>query len=213
MLPYFLVFLINFLSAALSAAFWSVSALSAAQLLRQLYILAPHLHLFKPHWYRIGLMYGFIASFFIILFFFQAATAILWIIVSKWMIIGQRQQGRLDWDQSSYCQRWQLHLSATQFIVEGGGAGGVLASLTGSTYYVWYLRAMGAKIGKNCAVFAGGKPGLMTEPDLVEVSQVAFMYVNKVTTVFFYSSVITSTLMIVPSLHISTPEAILRFIV
>ena len=28
---------------------------------------------------------------------------------------------------------------------------------------------MGAKIGKNCAIFAGGRAGLMTEPDLVEL--------------------------------------------
>lgn len=32
-------------------------------------------------------------------------------IVFKWMIIGRRQQGDYSWDRSSYCQRWQLHLT------------------------------------------------------------------------------------------------------
>jgi hypothetical protein len=34
---------------------------------------------------------------------------------------------------------------------------------------VWFFRALGAKIGRNVSIFAGGKAGLLTEPDLVEV--------------------------------------------
>lgn len=32
-----------------------------------------------------------------------------------------------------------------------------------------FYRALGAKIGKNCTIWAGGRTGLMTEPDLVEL--------------------------------------------
>lgn len=32
-----------------------------------------------------------------------------------------------------------------------------------------YYRALGANIGNDCAIWAGGKVGLMTEPDLVEL--------------------------------------------
>ena len=49
----------------------------------------------------------------------------------------------------------------------GHGNGGVLGSLTGSAYIVWFYRALGAKIGNNCALWVGGRVGLMTEPDLV----------------------------------------------
>ena len=48
---------------------------------------------------------------------------------------------------------------------------GHMASLAGTAYIVWYLRALGGKIGKNCAIWAGGEMGLITlpEPDLIDV--------------------------------------------
>ena len=64
-------------------------------------------------------------------------------------------------------QRWQLHLTLSRLLYRGHGNGGVLGPITGSAYIVWFYRALGAQIGKNCAVWAGGRPGLMTEPDLV----------------------------------------------
>ncbi len=54
-------------------------------------------------------------------------------------------------------------------LYKGYGNGGILLPLTGTVFIVWYLRALGAKIGKNCGIYVGGKAGLMTEPDLVEV--------------------------------------------
>ena len=51
----------------------------------------------------------------------------------------------------------------------GHGNGGVLGSLTGSAYIVWFMRALGAKIGRDCTLWASGRVGLMTEPDLVEL--------------------------------------------
>lgn len=91
----------------------------------------------------------------------------MWVLAMKWLVVGWRVAGSYDWDKSNYCQRWQLHLALSRPIY---GNGGVLAPLTGTAYIAWFYRAMGAKIGRNCAIFAGGKAGLMTEPDLVEVS-------------------------------------------
>ena len=167
--PYFLLLLMGLMSAAFSAAVWSLHTISAAQVLHQFYQHAPSLHIFRPRWYRFALLYGLVASFFVIIFTLQAVFSLLWVIATKWVIIGQRREGALDWDTSDYCQRWQLHLTWTQFIVEGGGAGGILTYMAGSVYFVWYLRALGAKIGKGCGIFPGGKIGLMPEPDLVEV--------------------------------------------
>ncbi|KAJ7272639.1 acetyl-CoA synthetase-like protein [Mycena haematopus] len=167
--PYALILLVNVLVASLSAAYWSISAVAAAQMLRQLHHHAHWLHIYRPVWYRPGIIYGLIAVSFIIVLNIQAILALWWVVVTKWLVIGRRQDGRYSWDKSSYCQRWQIHLVLARFIYKGYGNGGVLAPLTGTVYIVWYLRALGAKIGKNCAIYAGGKAGLMTEPDLVEL--------------------------------------------
>lgn len=173
--PYPILFVINLLVAAISAGYWSISAVAAAQLLRQFHIHLGHRNFFSQEWYQFGTLYGLIACSFIIVLNIQALGAVLWAILTKWIIIGQRKEGKCAWNESSYCQRWQLHLTLCRPLYRGYGNGGILGPLTGSAYIVWYFRALGANIGKNVALFAGGKTGLMTEPDLVEVS-FAFMF-------------------------------------
>ncbi|KII85716.1 hypothetical protein PLICRDRAFT_116163 [Plicaturopsis crispa FD-325 SS-3] len=168
-LPYFFLVTINILVAAISSAYWSISAVTAAQFLRQLQIHMPKAHLFHYSWYRFGTAYGLIAVSFVIVLNIQAAIAISWVIVTKWAVMGRRREGPHHWDTSSYCQRWQLHLVLSRPLYRGQGNGGVLAPLTGTAYYVWYLRALGATIGRNCSIYPGGTAGLMTEPDLVHL--------------------------------------------
>ncbi|KAJ7801104.1 acetyl-CoA synthetase-like protein [Mycena olivaceomarginata] len=167
--PYAMILFVNVMVATLSATYWSISAVAAAQMLRQFHLHARHLHIYRPVWYRPGVIFGLIAVSFVIVLNLQALFALLWVIVTKWVVIGRRRDGRYAWDRSSYCQRWQLHLTLARFIYKGYGNGGVLAPITGTVYIVWYFRALGAKIGKNCAIYAGGKAGLMTEPDLVNL--------------------------------------------
>ncbi|KAJ6474655.1 acetyl-CoA synthetase-like protein [Mycena vitilis] len=167
--PYILILAVNILVASLSAAYWSISAVAAAQLLRQIQLHLRYLHIYRQVWYRPGVIFGWIAVSFVIVLTIQAFLALCWVILTKWIVIGRRRDGRYAWDKSSYCQRWQLHLVLSRFIYKGYGNGGVLAPLTGTVYIVWYLRALGAKVGKNVAVYAGGKAGLMTEPDLVHL--------------------------------------------
>ncbi|KAJ7098543.1 AMP-dependent synthetase and ligase [Mycena belliarum] len=170
-LPYFIILAINILITALSATYWSVSAIGAAQVLRRIDMHVSHrvTEIYRPSWYRPGTIYGLIAVCFIIVLNVQAVLAILWLIATKWLVIGKRRDGQYAWDTSSYCQRWQLHLVLSRFVYKGYGNGGVLGPLTGTAYFVWYLRAMGARIGKNCALYPGGRAGLMTEPDLVQL--------------------------------------------
>ena len=123
---------------------------------------------------------------FVGLLLLQSLLAMAWVIGTKWLVIGRRHEGSCAWDTHSYCklfsllvisgqsltvrragQRWQLHLTLSRLLYRGHGNGGVLAPITGSAYIVWFYRALGAKIGKNCSIWAGGRPGLMTEPDLV----------------------------------------------
>ncbi|KAK7038712.1 hypothetical protein VNI00_010596 [Paramarasmius palmivorus] len=167
--PYILILFINLLVAGCAAAYWSVSAVAAAQVLRQLFIHLNRLELFSPHWHNFGVLYGFIASCFVLVLTIQALLSLLWVILTKWIVIGRRRPGQYHWDKSSYCQRWQLHLVLSRPLYTGHGNGGVLAPLTGTAFIVWFYRAMGATIGDNCAIFPAGKPGLMTEPDLVEL--------------------------------------------
>lgn len=169
MFPYPLLVFINVLVVSFSALYWSAGAITTAQILKQAHIHLARLHLFKATWYRVGTLYGLIASSFMVVLFIQVILAVGFVIAAKWIIIGRRHVGQYDWDKSSYCQRWKLHLTVSRLLSEGYGRNGVLASLTGTTYMTWYFRALGAKIGNNCSIFAGGKRGLMTEPDLLEV--------------------------------------------
>jgi len=90
------------------------------------------------------------------------------VLAAKWIILGRRVKGNYDWDKSSYCQRWQVFLAIEALRRKCFGGNGILGMLTGSHFCVLYFRAMGATIGKDCALFAGGRPSLVfTEPDLL----------------------------------------------
>ena len=152
-----------------SAMYWSLSAIGSAQVLKYLQIHLHHFELFAPRWYRFGILYALIAVCFAIILSFQGIISILWDIATKWVLIGRRTPGLYDWDQSSYCQRWQLQLTLSPLMFKDFNSGGALPLLSGSAYIVWYFRALGATIGENCGMWVGGKNGLMTEPDLIEV--------------------------------------------
>lgn len=186
-IPYIGILFIGLLTATLSAVYWSISAVTVAQVLRQIQIHFRHLHLFDDTWYRFGLLYGLIAICFICVLNIQAILAMAWVILTKWLIIGRRKEGTFLWDKSSYCeflvefsrfirlqsppvgQRWQLHLSLSKILNKGFGHLGVLDTLTGTVFIAWYYRALGAKVGQNCSLGASGHVMLMTEPDLVEL--------------------------------------------
>jgi hypothetical protein len=167
--PYVMILVISATMTAFSSMYWSISAVGSAQIMRYLQIRLKDFELFAPRWYRLGILYALIAMCFIVILSAQGIISLLWVITTKWVLMGRRTPGRFDWDQSSYCQRWQLHLILSRLMFKGFGYGGVLAPLTGSAYIVWYSRALGATIGQNCGLWVGGKAGLMTEPDLVEV--------------------------------------------
>ncbi|KAH9913311.1 acetyl-CoA synthetase-like protein [Epithele typhae] len=167
--PYPLLVVINVLVAIVCAGYWSIAAVVGTQVLNLLRIHLHHLHLFADGWRQIFILFGLISCWFISTLSLQAVVALVYTVVMKWLIIGRRAPGGYDWDKSSYCQRWQLHLVASKPLYRGYGHGGILGCISGSVYAVWYLRALGAKVGRDCAIFAGGWVGLMTEPDLVEL--------------------------------------------
>ncbi|KAJ6584019.1 acetyl-CoA synthetase-like protein [Mycena vulgaris] len=168
--PYFLILAINVTITVLFAIYWSVSAIAAAQVLCRVHLNDnPVTAMEHPSWFRMGAIYSLIAICFVVVLNTQAILAILWVVATKWIIIGRRRDGQYAWDTSSYCQRWQLHLVLSILLDKGYDNGGVLGPLTGTAYFVWYLRAMGARIGTDCALYPGGQVGPMTEPDLVHL--------------------------------------------
>ncbi|OAQ74999.1 peroxisomal-coenzyme A synthetase [Purpureocillium lilacinum] len=113
-------------------------------------------------------MYSIMVAAMAVFTMLQALLALAVVVAAKWLLVGQRLPGNYDWDKSSYCQRWQLFLAIEGLRRACCRGHGVLGLLTGTHWIVLYFRAMGAKIGKDCALFANGRPSLMfTEPDLV----------------------------------------------
>ena len=154
----------------LSALYWAATPVITIQIIRLLVVYHPgHLDLSRLHWYSFGILYAIIAICFILIMNILAFNAMLSSILAKWMLIGQRSTGQYDWDKSSYNQRWQVHRTLDILLFAGYGAEGAVAPLSGSVYIVWYLRAFGAKIGKNCFIYAGHLNGRISEPDLIEV--------------------------------------------
>ncbi|CAD6886851.1 unnamed protein product [Tilletia laevis] len=167
--PYLMLVAINLAMAIFSSAYWATPAVITVVTMNMLRIAFENKLpvLFNDHWYRPGLVYAYIAVAFIIAMTAQMLLAFCWVIGTKWAVIGRRREGRYDWDKSSYCQRWQLHLTLQRLLGRGYG-GHIIGLISGSIYAVWYLRALGANIGKECAIWAGGKPSLqLTEPELV----------------------------------------------
>ena len=75
--------------------------------------------------------------------------------------------------QSSYCQRWQVYLSATVIIRKAYFGNGILDHLNGSAYLVWFFRAHGCHIGRDVCLYPTGADPIMTEPELVQIGHYA----------------------------------------
>ena len=103
-IPYIGILFIGLLTSVGSAIYWSMSAVTVAQVLRQLQIHLHSLRLFKDTWYRFGLLYGLIALCFICVLSIQGVLAMIWVVVTKWLVIGRRKEGPYPWDKSSYCE-------------------------------------------------------------------------------------------------------------
>ncbi|WFC93675.1 putative NRPS-like protein biosynthetic cluster [Malassezia brasiliensis] len=167
--PYLMIVAIHVFSQVVTAAYWAGGFAATVVGLHRIFEAYDDRSdwLFMDHWYRPAFIYLAITIFFVVILPGQAFISLCWVIGTKWAIIGRRREGRYNWDMSSYCQRWQLHLVLQKPAMQGFG-GHIMQNLSGTPFVVWYLRALGARIGKDCSIWAGGKPSLqLTEPDLV----------------------------------------------
>jgi len=129
-----------------------------------------HSGLLNPGPQRPFIIYGYAIAFSTVVIPLQCFISMFVTIAAKWVLLGRRKPGSYDWDKSSYCQRWQVLLTIETIINESLEGIGVLRMLSGTHYAVLYFRALGAKIGKDCALYAGGELNvIITEPDLLEL--------------------------------------------
>ena len=146
--------------------YWNVAPISALQVLAT--AMKAHPGVFGPVAVRPLAIYSLFLSVMILIMAAQAVLALLIVIAAKWALMGRRTPGKYDWDKSSYCQRWQILLTIERIRRHCYGGDGVIGLLTGTHFAVVYFRALGAKIGADCALWAGGHVSLLfTEPDLL----------------------------------------------
>ena len=104
------------------------------------------------------------------IFLANQILSLLGVVGIKWLVIGKRTPGSYRWDESTYCQRWQVFLCGERLRQKVGfGGRGILDFIRGSAYLNMYFRALGAKIGKGTCLYPTGGDPMMTEPDCVVI--------------------------------------------
>ncbi|KAL7785241.1 hypothetical protein V8C37DRAFT_322844 [Trichoderma ceciliae] len=162
----FAIFCYSTFITVFSSFYWNAPIVSCVQLVD--YIMNRYIARDAGVTFNVAVLFLLSWASIAILFTTMAVLALLVVVASKWILLGRRMPGNYDWDKSSYCQRWQLFLSIERLRRHCYHNQGVLGLLTGTSWIVFYFRALGADIGKDCALFANGSPSLMfTEPDLL----------------------------------------------
>lgn len=145
--------------------YWNIPAIASIQILA---------HVMPLHAYALSVrplaIFGLMSACISALLFLQAILALAITIGAKWTLMGRRKPGNYDWDRSPYCQRWQILLTIERLRRHCFSGHGILSLLTSTHYLTLYFRALGARIGSHCALFASGATTLLfTEPDLLTV--------------------------------------------
>ncbi|KAL4725833.1 putative NRPS-like protein biosynthetic cluster [Fusarium chlamydosporum] len=164
----FAIFCYSTFFAVFTSVYWDAPSISSIQIVR---VVFNHLLGNNLSWWKdLAAIFCTMLVAVAVLTTIQSILALAIIIVSKWVLMGRRTPGNYDWDKSSYCQRWQIFLGIERLRRNCYKGNGILNLLTGTTWIVFYFRLLGAKIGKDCALFANGQPSLMfTEPDLISL--------------------------------------------
>jgi non-ribosomal peptide synthetase-like protein len=88
------------------------------------------------------------------------AALCLMVLALKWVLLGRVRPGRHDF-WSCWCFRWDLVYVAWQQLARP-----ILCSLEGTLLLTWYLRAMGARIGRR--VVLGRGFAQVVDPDMLQ---------------------------------------------
>jgi acyl-CoA synthetase (AMP-forming)/AMP-acid ligase II/acetyltransferase-like isoleucine patch superfamily enzyme/acyl carrier protein len=152
----------------LISLYWNVPTVLTVQLLSRIANRSHMSNVYGESLYRPFLMLSTLVVCFSFFEILLSVIALAICIAAKWILIGRRHEGNYDWDKSPYCQRWQILLTIERIRSPLLGGDGILSMITGTHYMATYFRLLGGKIGKDCALFAGGEMTLsFTEPDLL----------------------------------------------
>jgi len=119
-------------------------------------------------------------SVFAVVHFIRILFCLILEIVGKWILMGRRTEGRYNWDTSSYNQDWEFYQILTR--VRKLHRATILDFLAGTPFLVWYFRALGSKIGKDCCLYPAGGDPYMPEPDLVQIGDRCVMDLASIVT-------------------------------
>lgn len=165
--PFTTLFLSSFMT-IFTVFYWNVPAQSSMKLAARIFVeaLQPESTLIDPM-----VVYGLNYATTMALTTTFAIMAVASVVAAKKILIGSFKAGVYSRrDSSTYFQRWQLLIAIEKIIRRCYVDKGILSLLTGTHWLVIYYRWLGAKIGKDCALFANGYPGLLlTEADLIEI--------------------------------------------
>jgi non-ribosomal peptide synthetase-like protein len=97
-----------------------------------------------------------------------AVCLCLLVLVLKWLLLGRVSPGEHPlW--SCWCSRWDF-----LYVVWARLAQPVLSAFEGTLWLAWYLRAMGARIGRR--VVLGGGFAQMVDPDMIRIDDEATVH-------------------------------------
>ena len=121
-------FLINAVSRCFAYVYRSLTLISVIQL-TALAIGTEHL---KSHECTLAHIASMMVPLFVCVQNVMTVIALAIAVGLKYAIIGTRKAGHYNWDESSYCQRWQVYLSATVIIRKAYFGNGILDHLNGA---------------------------------------------------------------------------------
>ncbi len=90
-----------------------------------------------------------------------ALAACVLVLALKWALLGRVKPGRHPF-WSCWCGRWDFLYVAWEFLARG-----VLSALEGTLLLPWYLRAMGARIGRRVVLGSGFSQ--VVDPDMMDL--------------------------------------------
>ncbi|MBL7223545.1 MAG: AMP-binding protein [Candidatus Brocadiae bacterium] len=102
--------------------------------------------------YWVGIVPGFVCA--------LAVGFCLLVLLAKWTLLGRVKPGQHPF-WCCWCSRWDF-----LYVVWSSYARRILAALEGTPFIHWYLRAMGAKVGRG--VVLGGAFAQVVDPDMLE---------------------------------------------
>ncbi|HEV7508956.1 MAG TPA: amino acid adenylation domain-containing protein [Thermoanaerobaculia bacterium] len=89
----------------------------------------------------------------------EGACLVAIVLVSKWLLLGRVREGRHPlW--SCWCSRWDF-----LYVLWAAYVRGSLTSLEGTPFMIWWLRAIGARIGRR--VVLGTRFAQVVDPDML----------------------------------------------